>query len=233
MEFRFRSAVLLILFSIWAVLIAVCLFQRAVLNRDRLTVNSDSIAKREGVLPAVRGRILDRNGVPLAWTEMRTALFLHRSPDGNYGRLPQILREYFHISEIPAFSGDQSILLLADDLPIAGEDDLRRCYAVVDRSRWLTLKTYHSRKYAAHPGIPAVIGSCGEDNDGILCGVSGLEKEYETELSGKLGIFRVALDRRGKWIPGTLVIQQMPVPGNDVTLTVSLQELTGGEGDEK
>ncbi|MBR4883986.1 MAG: penicillin-binding protein 2, partial [Lentisphaeria bacterium] len=65
MEFRFRSAVLLTFFVLWAVIAAFTLYRRTVAEGERLSERSESFARKEGVLPAARGTILDANGVPL------------------------------------------------------------------------------------------------------------------------------------------------------------------------
>ena len=53
-------------------------------------------------------------------------------------------------------------------------------------------------------------------------GISGWEKEFDKQLAGSDGSFRVLLDRNGRWIENTWEIREMPRRGNDVQVdTVS------------
>ena len=104
MEFRFRSAVLLTFFVSWALIAAFTLYRRTVSESEKLTERSEIFARKEGVLPAARGRILDADGVPLAWTELRISLYLRKSEDGINHNLISFLQSRFQLKEIPEYS---------------------------------------------------------------------------------------------------------------------------------
>jgi cell division protein FtsI/penicillin-binding protein 2 len=64
-----------------------------------------------------------------------------------------------------------------------------------------------------------------ELKDGNQRGVSGFEKEYDSILAGAGGIYEVMLDRHKNWVQGTWALKRKAVPGNDVKLNVSLEEI--------
>lgn len=232
MEFRFRSAVLLTFFVLWAVLAVFILYRRTVTDGERLLSNSESFARREGVLPAARGRILDADGVPLAWTELHFSLYLYKSQNGISGKLKAFLANRFHITEIPDFSPDQEEIRLLNELPVSSAGELESLFAVSEQFPSLRIRTRHRRIHVDYPQVAARLGDCSEDENGIPHGISGWEKEYDRELSGSAGTFSVMRDRKGKWMPGTTRIKKMPVPGKDVMLKVTLADLIG-KGDDR
>lgn len=225
MEFHFRSAVLLTFFALWALIAAVTLYHRTVVNGELLTENSESVARKEGVLPAARGRILDANGVPLAWTEMRFSLYLHKSPNGISSRLKNFLAEEFQIFSIPDFSENAESLLLKDELPVHTEKDLAFYLSLPETYPQLSVRTVHKRIRVDYPQIADLLGTCQDDAEGVPHGVSGWEKEFDSTLCGTAGTFTVMRDRNGKWMPGTMKMTKMPIPGEDVKLSLTLEEL--------
>lgn len=229
MEFRFRSAVLLTFFVSWAVIAAFTLYRRTVSESEKLTERSEIFARKEGVLPAARGRILDADGVPLAWTELRISLYLRKSKDGINNNLISFLQSRFQLKEIPEFTPEQEILLLMDEIPVDSEKELAELFAIPEKYPQLEVHTRHKRNRVDYPQVAALLGECKEDENGIPHGISGWEKEYEKQLCGQAGTFSVLLDRNGKWMPGTMKMLTMPVAGEDVKLEKSLAALIGKE----
>lgn len=225
MEFHFRSAVLLTFFALWALIAAITLYHRTIISGEVLTDNSEAVARKEGVLPAARGRILDADGVPLAWTEMRFSLYLHRSPNEVSNDLKVFLLEEFQIANIPEFPEHENVLLLKDDLPIRTGKDLKFYLSISEKYPRLSVRTAHKRIRVDYPKLAAYLGACEEDAEGIPRGVSGLEKEFDSILSGSAGLFTVMRDRNSQWMAGTMKMEKMPVPGKDVKLSVTLEEL--------
>lgn len=231
MEFRFRSAVLLTFFVLWAVIAAFTLYRRTVAEGERLSERSESFARKEGVLPAARGRILDANGVPLAWTGLHFSLYLYKSPNGISGNLKDFLATRFKITEIPEFLPGQEEILLLDELPVLSEAELTSLFSIPEQYPLLHIRTTHRRINVDYPQLAVLLGECVADEEGVPHGVSGWELEFDQALSGTPGTFTVMRDRNGKWMPGTLKMITMPVPGKDVRLKVTLEELIGKEGE--
>ena len=230
MEFHFRSAVLLTFFVFWAAIAAGTLYRRTVAESEKLAERSETFARKEGVLPAARGRILDSEGIPLAWTELHFSLYLHKTPHGVGSDLKRFLQIRFNVKEIPEFAPEQEVILLLDDMPVTSENDLTDLLAVPEKYPQLEVRTRHKRIRVDYPQLSALLGECEDDENGIPHGVSGWEKEYEKQLCGKAGTFSVLLDRNGKWMPGTVKMLTMPVAGQDVVLSVTLEELLRKEG---
>ena len=229
MEFRFRSAVLLTFFVIWATIAACTLYRRTVTESEKLAERSETFARKKGVLPAARGRILDADGVPLAWTELHFSLYLHKSPNGVSRNLELFLQDRFQLNKIPDFSPEQESQLLLDNMHATSETDLATLLAIPEKYPQLEVRTRHKRIRVDYPQVVMLLGECAEDEFGVSHGISGWEKEYEKQLCGKAGTFSVLLDRNGKWMPGTVKMLTMPVAGEDVKLEKSLAALIGKE----
>lgn len=230
MEFRFRAAVLLTFFVFWAAIAAVTLYRRTVTESVKLAERSEFFARKEGVLPAARGRILDANGIPLAWTELHFSLHLHKTSNGVSNELKVFLQSRFNVKEIPGFAPEEKSLLLLDDVSAASKE-LTDLLSIPEKYPQLEIRTRHKRIRVDYPQVVALLGECKEDESGIPHGISGWEKEFESRLCGKAGTFSVLLDRNGKWMPGTVKMLSMPVSGEDVKLDVTLAELIGKEGE--
>lgn len=63
-------------------------------------------------------------------------------------------------------------------------------------------------------------------SDGLeLRGVSGLEKEFDFLLRGTPGRYRVMLDRARNWVESSWKLETEPVPGHEVRLFRTVDEL--------
>lgn len=221
-QFKFRTIVLMAAALIFALAAFAVLFHYTVIRGGELKEESEKIAWREGVLPAARGRILDADGVVLAWTEMHTDLMLHILPEDEARRnaLLDMLKSGFDF--VP--ENTRAMQCVVYDVSM-DEETLKHYHALTEKWGELVLQTRHERKRVDYPALADVIGACEENEDGVPCGMSGLEQKHNIVLSGTAGRFRVMLDRRKKWFPGTLKMMQEPVPGKDVVLEETLKEL--------
>ena len=75
-----RFSILVSVFGIWIFLCALLLARSTVFRRDELRKKSEKISWRTGVIPVLRGRILDKAGLPLAWTEAERDAVLEAVP---------------------------------------------------------------------------------------------------------------------------------------------------------
>ena len=57
--------------------------------------------------------------------------------------------------------------------------------------------------------------------------MSGWEKEFDRQLRGTDGTFRVLLDRNGNWIENSWEIREMPEKGRDVQVKYTLDTVSG------
>ncbi len=221
-RFKVRTFVLMAAALIFALAAFAVLFHYTIIRGSELKGESEKIAWREGVLPAARGRILDADGVVLAWTEMHTDLMLHILPEDPARRkdfLEMLKRDFDFVPEETL-----AMQCVVYDVPM-DEQTLKKYHAVTEKWGELVLRTRHERKRVDYPALADVIGSCAENADGVPCGMNGFEKKYDAALAGSAGKFRVMLDRRKKWFPGTLKMMRSPEPGKDVKLDLSLKKL--------
>jgi cell division protein FtsI (penicillin-binding protein 3) len=173
-------------------------------------------------VPAPRGSIYDRNGIPLAGTH-----------------------EVFRIAIAPREldDRDQVIALLRRHSELS-TGELRRATRP-DRG-WVPLPgVYPARAREALEGVPGVhfqtvlqrfyphgtlalelLGAVGTDGDAQ----GGLELELDSVLRGSEGRSMVRRDSRGQMLPGAMLATRAPVPGRDVhlTLDLALQEIAEG-----
>lgn len=175
-------------------------------------------------IPAARGAILDRNGVPLV-----------------------VSRERFEIAvatnEMRAAQKDSLVAILRDELNVP-ESRVRRVErASADDREWVVMGTRFGptaqqrvrRFHGVHvtrmltremPYGDLALGLLGRELDGVWRG--GIEQAFDEHLAGQPGREQKALDNAGRSIPGQTVTLREPVPGGSVTLTidVDLQEIS-------
>ena len=229
---RFRRLVLVLglLFG----LLAARLIQLQVIQGPRYSRLSDRNRIREILLPAPRGRILDRDGEVVAET-----------------------RPSFTCTVIPTELSDSTLPLLSRllELPLADlEERIRpvaRYTAPISVKRTLTpaevarveennfrlsgvhLRVDPIRSYPNGTPYSHLLGHIGEVSEDELkrdtalrrldyIGRSGVEAEYEDALRGRNGHEYVEVDARGQELgPLREGGVELPVPGQDLRLTIS------------
>lgn len=220
-----RTKVILILIAGWAALAVAHLFFYTAIKQEELVSLSKRIAWRVGKIPAVRGRILDSNGIPLAWTEMYHDLYLDEIPESKSRRrfLANRLKRDFSV-DLDSLTPNSVIRchIRPQDLP--------EITKIISSVSGLSIHVRFVRQTVDYPAVRAFLGSCQPNEEGILSPLknSGVEAQYDSILSGKPGEFVVMLDKNGNWFEGTLKIRSSAVAGSDVTLKHSLQQLKGG-----
>lgn len=212
-RFRLLAAV----FIIWALVAAGRAFYLAGPGRAKFIELGEAIARREPVLPASRGRILDRDGVPLAWNERYYDLYSDFGDDEPSRLERATLRRIFGVSH-PEAEPDGLLRrnlsareLVALESPIRDGARLR----IVPRVERITVSSSRVRRRIGRVEV----------RDGEQYGVSGFELEYDSRLRGRNGRARVLLDRWRGWIPSSWEIVEAPVPGQDVRLDYFASEL--------
>lgn len=222
-DFKKRSGVILLILMVWGFLAAAHVVYYSYWKRGKLLEESRYLAWREGNLPAMRGRILDKNGVKLAWSELTHDLYLSKAKLTRRRSavfLP-LLQETF-AEPLLAEEEDSRILLRRALSP----DEILKLRRILQRFPELELVPRSRRMNVGYPEIQAKIGKTENRPDPEReTGISGWEAQYDRELAGTSGVFRVMLDRNGAWVPGTIEILTPPIPGKDVTLPVAIQEL--------
>jgi len=222
--FKFRLLFLVAVLLAWGGMTAGALLYYSVIRRDRYLEMGNRLALRQGTLPAPRGRILDRNGVVLAWSEKYYDLFLVNPPSGDIKReaIMKEVRQAVPGCE-PETIDESSWLLKADLSPsqlLALEPLLRGHpeFRVIPREERLVVD---------YPEVRRLVGRIAYRRD-LMYGVNGVEKDYDIELSGTPGEYEVMLDRRRNWIAGTWKLLAPAIPGDDVKLKLALGDILEG-----
>ena len=169
---------------------------------------------RTVVLPAKRGTIFDRNGVPLAMSVDARAIYANpqfiSDPAGTAAKIGPIL------GIEPALIQER-LARKAPFVYVARKVDV----AVADRLIALHLPGLGAleemkRVYPAGPLAAQVLGVVGTDNVGL----AGLEASWNKTLSGEPGEEILEQDPRGRPIPNGKSRTRPPVAGQDLVLTI-------------
>ena len=201
-------------------------------------------------VPAPRGQIVDRNGVPLAQNKLSynlaitfpTPLDFSDQQAVNFSR-EKIARAEKLIGRPIKISDDAILrhyhnrgimpLEIAQNLKEAEYKDLKEGLPEGMTLRAVYVRTYPNGKLAGQ--IIGYTGRTGRNPDGIIDnhetlwpeteGREGLEQTFNQILTGKHGEYKLTFDKDGRKTSEKLIAS--PVPGNTVvtTLDVRLQEL--------
>lgn len=169
-------------------------------------IETQTIAGRTGKLPALRGTVFDAAGNKLAWSEKYFDLVISGTLyDEELDQLKSLLSKRMLPDTLPA---DFTIYKLDPDEVIALDVALKKIPA-------LQIKSRVERICINRSDVKAKLG---ETDPRSGRGISGWEKEFDRQLAGTDGEFRVLLDRNGSWIDSTWEIKTMPVRGHDVVI---------------
>ncbi len=164
-------------------------------------------------LPAPRGAILDRNGVPLAVSHLRYRVSVAPHELADRDHAGELLRSALDLSRSEARKVVQSkrrwVVLRGDHPPEVRE--------TLGRLRGVYLEPQLSRFY---PHGELARGVLGTVSDGS--GAGGIEQAMDSILGGLPGKEIRARDSEGRPIPGQSWLLKAPQAGGDVQLTLDL-----------
>jgi cell division protein FtsI (penicillin-binding protein 3) len=180
--------------------------------RERATARDN----RERVVPARRGALLDRDGMPLAVTLEAYHLLVAPDQVTQPDSLRRLLREALGI---PARRVRQQLARRYPyfDGPFTAAEVQR-----IRRLDGVHLRALPRRDYPMGAVALALLGRTNDDGRGI----EGLEKAFDSLLTGRPGRERYLRDADGLpvFLPDGMLLE--PVPGRDVVLTID-HELQG------
>lgn len=224
-----RTACLLVLFGLWGLVAIARLLDVMVLDRDQYLADMSRDSVYRGVVPATRGRLLDRDGQPLAWSTRELVLVWRAPADpGQADAAWETLKE--NVPEL----GDAAACELPADPP-NGTFVLRRqispesfpiLAAFCERHPGLVLEPRLRRHHVADPDLRSVLGEV-RVTDGVEIGISGLEKTHDALLRARPGAFQVLLDKSGDWLLETWRKTRELRPGYDVHLPLRQRDFSG------
>ena len=220
-NFKLRAVRLLWCILIWAVLASCWLFYYSVFARQKYIELGHKIAVRQGTYYAGRGRILDKNDRVLAWSEKYFDLYLiSLEEDPNIRSM--VLRKVAEIMpEAALHRVKDSVFMLKREI---SPEKIIALEPLLTKFPDLKILSRTERKVVDYAEVRNYIGRV-EFKDGNQHGVSGIEKDYDNVLSGLGGIYEVMLDRHKNWVQGTWLLKRRAVPGNDVKLDVSIEDI--------
>ncbi len=201
-------------------------------------------------IPAPRGQIVDRNGIPLAQTRVSynlaiafpTPLTFSDSQVAAFARA-QIIRAQSLLGRAITFSPDAALKHYKNRgvLPYVIAQDLRPSELAIikrDQPENLTLQPVYQRFYPEGALAGHIIGYAGRagkmadgpiENNELLWpnaeGRDGLEQTFDEQLQGKVGQYNISFDARGAKQSEQISIP--PQPGYNVVTTIDshLQKL--------
>ncbi len=165
-------------------------------------------------LPAVRGEILDRDGVPMALTLEARDIYANPS---------LVTAPRSEAAQIAAVLGEPKRPILA---ALTSSGTFAYVDRQVDADVAAQLADLHlagigflpiaKRYYPAGPVASQVLGFVNVDG----LGITGLERQYDTELSGTPGERTIEMSAQGQEIAGGKQVVREPQPGSSLVLTI-------------
>ncbi len=228
-------------------IVTLCLFTTLLVRVTWLqTVDSASFSeqaelntKSKRLVPAQRGRILDRAGNVLVENQVVSVVMVTKSKlparsaarAGVFRKLQdvlgvettELLRRFNAVDDLEGVEVARNVTESA--IVYLGEhsDEFPGVSAVLDSQR-----VYPQGKLAPH--VLGYVGDIGDDLQSPPCnaryqtgdklGKAGVERSYECVLRGMPGVVEYTVDRRNRIVPSETRWIAQPVPGADVRLTI-------------
>jgi cell division protein FtsI/penicillin-binding protein 2 len=219
-KFKKRADIIVLSLATWAVICIAMFFYYAVIARDRYIYLGNKLAQREFPFYPERAKIIDENGVVLAWSEKYFDLY-YNNLTGSPERIDLIyhaVKKVLPQAVSPSPEKEHSLMLRSLRPPqVSNMEKLVYLY------QELQINPRLERKVVDYPQVRALIGQV-KHVKGRLVGISGIEKKYDSVLSGAPGKCRIMLDRNKNWVKNSANIQKA-IPGRDVKLDLSLEEI--------
>ena len=234
------SVIGIVVFSLFVALFA-RLWYLQVVQKDEFAAVQSANQIRTVALPPMRGRILDREGRVLADNDSTLNVTIDRSViktqaqrTALFDRLAGALKTTPDELEKRYESGKYSPY---QPLPLAEDVDESTAVFLKERREdypGVEVEEGWLRKYRFAPLASQIVGYLGaisKDTQGQYVkqgyqlndrvGVAGVEQTYESELRGKPGYIKYAVDAKNRVLG--VVDRVEPVAGNDVQLTIDLK----------
>jgi cell division protein FtsI/penicillin-binding protein 2 len=208
---KFRLYALSGFMCLWLVVICLRLVYLQIFCYGDFEQRAQHQQQRSFDLSPKRGIIFDRAGRELAMSIQVDSVFAVPT------EIPDLANT---ISLIARITRDDPRVLLADCRArktfcwVARKADAE----VVERIRRMNLQGIHFQKepkrfYPKRDLAAQMLGYVGTDDQGL----SGLERQFNSELQGKPGKLMISVDARRRWFSS---VEKQPEPGNNLVLTV-------------
>ena len=240
---KYISLLAVVLFAIFLVNFAVIIGSGSKFGAD-LVKEAKKVHQTTRTVPAKRGTIYDRNGVPIAEdaTSYNVYAVINKKyksatgkilyvEDSQFNKVAEIFHKYLDMDESyvkeqlaqpnltqVSFGAKGNGITYANMMAIKKE--LKEASV-----EGIDFTTSPNRSYPNGQFASSFIGLAqlheNEDGSKSLLGTSGLESSLNTILAGTDGIITYEKDRVGNIVPGTEQVSQQTVDGKDVYTTLS------------
>ena len=240
---KYISLLAVVLFAVFLVNFAVIIGSGSKFGTD-LVKEAKKVHQITRTVPAKRGTIYDRNGVPIAEDatsynvyavidkkyKSATGKILYVE-DAQFNKVAEVFHKYLDMDETyvkeqlsqpnltqVSFGAKGNGITYANMMAIKKE--------LKDASvEGIDFTTSPNRSYPNGQFASSFIGLAqlheNEDGSKSLLGTSGMESSLNSILAGKDGIITYEKDRLGNIVPGTEQVSQQTVDGKDVYTTIS------------
>jgi penicillin-binding protein 2 len=221
-----------------------------VLNGDKYLAEARNNRTREFRVTAPRGAILDRDGDVLV--DNRTSLALQIDPRKLPLRPGARRAELAQLAELTHTSLDRVRQLLHEGAEVPGAPvTLRRdvghflvYYLQENQDRFpgVSVQRVFVRRYPQGTLAAHILGNVGEVNEeqlkerqyrglepGDSIGQDGVEYTYDRFLRGRAGVTRIQVDALGQPTAGGQLLSKVPVPGDNLRLSIDTDVQAAGE----
>lgn len=212
-----RFEIVVLLFSLCFVIAMFAMLKTCYVKRNFYLEECSKVAWISKTIPAGRGAIMDKNKIPLAWTERHYDLHVTEPlEESDMKQLISRIEDETGLEISRDKSTDQIIKLNLSPKELL---NIKRLSPKLREK--ISVKTRLKRNSVDYPEIKMLIGTAPDERSGA----SGLEAIHDKSLRGQDGIFRVMLDRRREWIPRSFEWIMNYKKGNDIHLDCSLEDI--------
>jgi penicillin-binding protein 2 len=212
------------------------LYVLQVVEHEHFSTLSDSNRVRIKALPPTRGLIFDRNGVVMADNLPAYRLEIVREQVHDLDATLQQLRQYVEVSEqdLKRFKQSLSRRRPFESIPLRlnlNDEEVARLAVNLHRFEGVEINARLTRNYPNGEHAVHALGYVSRIDERDLGQVSevdyagtthigklGLEKYYEKDLHGEVGIQQVEVNARGRTL--RVLSETPPVQGNNLYLTI-------------
>jgi len=212
------------------------LFVLQINDYEHFTTLSESNRVRIKALPPTRGLILDRNGVVMANNLPSYRLEIIHEQVGDLDATLQQLQSYIEIDEqdIKRFQQASSRRRPFESIPLKlnlNDDEVARLAVNLHQFKGVEINARLTRHYPQGSHAVHALGYVSQIDEQDLnqvdganyagtshIGKLGLEKYYENELHGLVGLQQVEVNARGRTL--RVLSETPPVQGNNLYLTI-------------
>jgi len=191
-------------------------------------LDSNRVLYREGKITATRGTIFDKSGKKVAWCHRSYDLYLKSSKPGSEEEIRGLLqgvKDVFPETNLtPDFLYQGKVRIKRGVTP----GELKKLQRLLSSYPELIIVPMLTRVTIDAPVAKRIIGTAIFSN-GRWSGLSGLEKEYDSYLNGQDGLYSVKIDKNGRWIEDSTVIKKKMLPGKNLYLTKSIEEIVNSD----